>query len=132
MNQSGIRPIGNRVLIRPDEVEKVTAGGIVIPDTIGDTHALAQSIGVLVDKGPDAWVDYVERDSQGQIVRYGDSKGRTPQLGDRVAFEKYGGIQMPGLDGNQYRLIRAEGISAVVEEGVDFTDLHARKPVHKE
>lgn len=131
MNKSGIQPIGDRVLIRPDDIEKVTEGGIVIPETVGEHHALAQSIGILVDKGPDAWVDFVEKDSEGKVVRKGGSLGRVPEIGQRVAFEKYGGLQMPGEDGAQYRLLRASGVSAIVSPNVDFTDLATRKPFHR-
>ena len=128
MNPSGIHPKGDRVLIRPIDIETVTEGGIVIPDTVGDLHAMAQSIGIFIEAGPDAWIEYVERDGEGRIVKILGFKEPFARPGDRVAFAKYGGLQVEGKDGKTYRLMNDRDVTAVVDEGVDFTDLKARKP----
>jgi co-chaperonin GroES (HSP10) len=113
-NESGIHPSLDRVLIRPDEIERRTEGGIIIPETVGELHAMAQSIGTFVDAGPDAYSDY---------------HGPAAKPGDRVAFAKYGGLQVEGKDGKVYRLMNDIDVTAVVEEGVNFTDLKSRKPL---
>lgn len=115
-NKSGIYPSLDRVLIKPEEIEKVTPGGIVIPDTIEERHAMAQSIGTLVAVGPDAWSDY---------------KGPAAKIGDRVIFAKYGGVAMNGSDGKPYRLMNDLDVTATCDEGVEFTDLKSRKPFHE-
>lgn len=128
MNKSGIHPSGDRVLIRPDEIEEVTAGGIVIPGTVGELHAMAQSIGTFIEAGPDAYIDHVEKDAEGRITKIVGYKGHFAKPGDRIAFAKYGGIQVIGKDSVSYRVMNDVDVTAVVEEGVDFTDLKARQP----
>lgn len=116
MNESGIHPSLDRVLIKPDDIEEKTDGGIIIPGNVGELHAMAQSIGTFVEAGPDAYSDY---------------KGPAAKPGDRVAFAKYGGLQVEGKDGKLYRLMNDIDVTAVVEEGVSFTDLKSRKSVHE-
>lgn len=130
-NQSGIHPCGDRVLIKPDDIEEKTEGGIIIPGTVSELHAMAQSIGTFVAAGPDAYIDSVSRDSEGRVVeRRGFSRPfATP--GDRVAFAKYGGLQVTGKDGQVYRLMNDVDITAVVEPGVNFTDLKSRQAFHR-
>lgn len=127
-NKSGIYPLGDRVLIKPDEVEKTSPGGIIIVDP-EERHAMAQSIGVVVAVGPDCWIDHVERGSSGtKTVGF---SGPFAQPGDRVCFAKYGGLQVPGKDGHQYRIMNDVDITAKVDEEVSFTDFKPRTAFHK-
>lgn len=127
-NKSGIHPCGDRVLIKPDEIEEKTEGGIIIPNTVSELHAMAQSIGTFVAAGPDAYTDSVVRDRQGQVIERRGFSQSFAKPGDRVAFAKYGGLQVTGKDGQTYRLMNDVDITAVVEEGVNFTDLKSRQP----
>lgn len=131
MNKSGIHPSGDRVLIKPDEIEEITPGGIIIPDTVGELHAMAQSIGTFIESGPDAYVDHVEKDAEGRITKIVGYKTHFAKPGDRVAFAKYGGLQVTGKDGQVYRIMNDVDVTAVVEDGVDFTDLKSRKSFHE-
>jgi chaperonin GroES len=130
-NESGIHPCGDRVLIKPDEIEEVTAGGIIIPGNVGEQHAMAQSIGTFVASGPDAYLDYIEKDAEGRVIGKRGFSRPFAIPGDRVAFAKYGGLQVEGKDGKAYRLMNDVDVTAVVEPGVNFTDLKSRKPVHE-
>lgn len=125
MNESGIYPMGDRVLIRPDEVKY--EGTIVIPETEQEKYANAQSIGVLIAVGPDAWIDHVDRDKDGQIKTVRGFKSHFAKPGDRIAFAKYGGIQMKGKDGVDYRLMNDTDVTAKVDKEIDATNLVARK-----
>lgn len=127
-NTSGIYPLGDRVLIRPDEIEKTSPGGIIIVDP-EERHAMAQSIGTVVAVGPDCWVDHVERGPVG-VTTVGFS-GPFAKPGDRVCFAKYGGLQVPGKDGQPYRIMNDVDITARVDEDVDFTDFKPRTAFHK-
>lgn len=134
MNSSGINPSGNRVVVKPDDVERVTPGGIIIPDTEADKHALAQSTGRLVAAGPDAWKEetrVVERliDNEWKVVERHTSGYSEPfaEVGDRVAFARYAGLQVQGDDGEVYRILNDLDITARVSDEVSFTDLKARK-----
>lgn len=130
MNKSGIHPVLDRVLIKPDEIEEKTEGGIIIPESVGQLHAMAQSIGTFIEAGPDAYCHYVERDSEDHIVKRRGYSQPAAKPGDRVAFAKYGGLQVTGKDNQVYRLMNDEDVTAIVEDGVSFTDLKSRKPLH--
>lgn len=127
-NKSGIYPLGDRVLIKPDEIEKTSPGGIIIVDP-EERHAMAQSIGTVVAVGPDCWVDHVERGPEG--VKTVGFSGPFAQPGDRVCFAKYGGLQVPGKDGLPYRIMNDVDITARVDDDVDFTDFKPRTAFHQ-
>jgi hypothetical protein len=46
------------VVVQPDEVERVSEGGIIIPEADAEKHQMAQSTGTLVAMGPDAFKEY--------------------------------------------------------------------------
>ncbi len=133
-SKSGISPSGNRVVVKPDVIEEVTKGGIIIADSIKDQHQQAQATGTLVSVGPDAWkhlteevyrlidghMKLVERRVKGYSCAFAD-------VGDRVAFAKYGGLKVEGADGEEYRILNDEDITARVDESVTFTDIKSRK-----
>lgn len=111
MNNSGIHPKGERILIKPEAVEKTSAGGIILVDKSVEQFANAQAFGTLVATGPDAWSDYKEPFAK---------------VGDRVMFAKYGGLQVDGKDGEKYRLANDTDITATVDPEVEF-ELSGRK-----
>jgi len=125
-NESGIYPKGDRILILPDDIDKRKVDSVIeIPEWVEEQHAMAQSIGVLVEAGPDAWTDHIEVGPEG-VTRRG-FLGPFAAPGDRVCFAKYGGIQVEGKDGKLYRIMNDVDITATVDEGVSFTDLKSRK-----
>jgi chaperonin GroES len=131
---TGIWPSGNRVVVQPDEVERVTEGGIIIPDADAQKHQMAQSTGTLVAIGPDAFKEYTsitERFMDNKWVPFERTvTGFTEnfaEVGDRVAFAKYGGLVVVGEDGQEYRLMNDMDITARVSSKVNFTDIHSRK-----
>ncbi len=135
-NMSGVSPKGDRVVVMPDIIEEVTAGGIIIPETERTKHQLAQATGVLVATGADAWVHTVtvtERLIDGvwkevERTRTGFSEPFA-KVGDRVCFAKYNGIQFDGNDGHKYRLLNDQDITAVASDEVDFSDMRSRAPL---
>ncbi len=54
VNKSGITPILDRVIVKPDVIKEET-GSIYIPKQVRDKHAMAQTIGTFIAAGPDAW-----------------------------------------------------------------------------
>lgn len=116
MNSSGIHPQGDRILIKPEEVEEVSEGGIIIIDEAREKYGMAQVFGRLVSVGPDAWSDY---------------QGPFAEVGDRVMFAKYGGLQVVGKDGEMYRLSNDTDITAKVDDEVKSVDLRGRESLRK-
>ena len=136
MNKTGISPSGNRVVVRPDEIEKVTEGGIIIAETIAERHEVAQATGTLIAVGPDAWKHITRKtyeNIEGKLrLKEIETTGYSEpfaEVGERVAFAKYGGLRVQGADGYTYRILNDEDITARVSEDVSFTDIQSRKRV---
>jgi len=94
---SKMRPIGDRVVVKPAAKEEVTKSGIVIPDTAKEKPQEGTVIAVggvrLLDNGDRAPIDLRE--------------------GDRVLFAKYGGTEFK-LDGEEYLVLKENDILAVI------------------
>jgi len=89
-----IKPLGDRVLVKPFEEEKVTESGIIMPDT--------------VDK---------EKKAEGVVVALGSGeelKKLDLKIGDKVLFEKWGGEDVKS-DGLNYKILPFDKMLAVVE-----------------
>ena len=136
MNNSGVTPKGDRVLVMPDVIEEKTQGGIIIPEKDRDKHQAAQMAGILVAVGPDAWIHtttVTQRilDGQLRVVEKKTTGYSEPfaEVGDRVCFAQYNGRNFEGADGNQYRLLNDEDITGTVSESIDFTEMRSRDPL---
>ena len=136
MNKSGVTPKGDRVLVKPDVIEEMTEGGIILPSQELGKHQAAQMAGVLVSAGPDAWIDRVTTvkrliDGQLKVVeeRTTGYSGPFAKVGDRVCFAQYNGRNFVGEDGVEYRLLNDEDITGTVSAGVDFTEMRSRDPL---
>jgi len=104
LNKSGIRPFQFKVLILPDETQKVTKGGIILVDDVHDQERRGQIIGTIIDVSPaafsyHAWPAWVV----------------LPKPGDRVYFARHSGSTIPGKDGVDYRMVNDQDIGAVIE-----------------
>ena len=92
-----IRPLQDRLLLRPSEAEEKTSGGIIIPDTAK------------------------EKPQQGTVVAAGKGKVRddgriTPldvKVGDRVLYGKYSGTEVE-VAGEKHVILREEDVLAVL------------------
>jgi chaperonin GroES len=73
-----LRPLGDRVVVKPLEEEERTRGGIVLPDTAKEKPQHGEVLAV----GPGEW------DKEGQKRLPLDVK-----VGDRVLFAKYSGTE---------------------------------------
>jgi chaperonin GroES len=92
-----LKPLLDRVLVERVDSEKVTAGGIVIPDTA--TEKADQ--GVVISVGP------------GKYDEHGVLHSVPVQPGDRVLFGRLAG-QTTKVDGKEFLILRADDIFAVV------------------
>lgn len=104
-NSSGIRPLDMRVLVKPDPVEEVTKGGIIIvPDAV-EKEKYATVKATLVAVGVNAWAEAKTHPAF-----------TAPEPGQRVMIAKYGGVVVKGADGEEYRIMNDEDITALLEE----------------
>lgn len=102
-NNSGIIPLEYYVLVKLDVVEEKTKGGILLIAETQERETQAQASGNLVAIGPLAFIYDVDN----SII---------PQLGDKVAFPKYGGQERTGKDGARYRLLKDGDLTAILAE----------------
>lgn len=106
MNNSGIEPLDQRVLVRPDPVEEVTKGGIFLPDSVQEKKKYEVVKATLIAAGMCAWSE--AKAMRGFVA---------PEPGARVIISKYGGALMKGDDGEDYRLMNDEDVAAVMVGG---------------
>jgi chaperonin GroES len=99
-----IKPAGHRVLVKVEEIEEKTKGGILLPKQVADQQTMANIFGTLVAAGPNAWKAF-------------DTGEPWAKVGDRVAFAKYGGFIIEDPETlEQFRLLNDEDITAVIGE----------------
>ena len=96
------RPLHDRVLIRPIEVDQKTAGGIIIPDTAKEKPMQGEIIAV----GPGA------RGEDGAIHPLDVKRG------DRVLFGKWSGTEIK-IDGEDLMILKESDILGVLEGVAD-------------
>lgn len=92
-----IKPLEDRIVVRPVQAEQVTASGLVIPDTAKEKPQEAEVIAV----GPG---------------RIDDNGNRVPvdvAVGDKVIFSKYGGTELK-FGGEEFLVLSARDVLAIV------------------
>ncbi|MCS6858873.1 MAG: co-chaperone GroES [Abditibacteriales bacterium] len=93
-----VRPLADKVLIRPKKEEEKTAGGIVLPDSAKEKP----QEGTVVAVGP------------GRLLDNGNRAEMGVKEGDVVIYSKYGGTEI-SIDGEDYLLMDEGSILAVKE-----------------
>jgi co-chaperonin GroES (HSP10) len=109
VNAAKIRPIGDQILILPDQVEQTTSSGIqIMSDKEMDRLELGQTEGVVVAIAKGL--------TEHEFFSASEVKVSLEfALGDRVIFAKFAGLLMDGADGKRYRLIERKDIKGVFE-----------------
>jgi len=93
-----LRPLEDRVVVKPIEAEERTKSGIVLPDTAKEKPQQGEVIAV----GPGRFED-------GQRVPM------EVKVGDRVIYSKYGGTEVK-IEGEEYIILSSRDILAVIEQ----------------
>ncbi|MEW5922949.1 MAG: co-chaperone GroES [Candidatus Zixiibacteriota bacterium] len=91
-----VKPLADRVLVKPIEAVEVKKGGIIIPDTAKEKP----QEGTIIEVGPG-------RTEDGKVIPVAVKKG------DRVLYGKYSGTEIT-IEGEEYLFIRESDILAVV------------------
>lgn len=92
-----MKPLADRIVIKPSPADEKTKGGIIVPDTAKEKPV----VGEVVAVGPGKVTD--------------DGKTITPEVkvGDRVLYGKYSGTEVT-IEGDEYLIMRESDIFAVV------------------
>jgi chaperonin GroES len=83
-------PLGHRVLIKPDDVEAKSKGGIILPEELKKQEQGAQVVGTVLDIGDTCWLDTPSGEPWCSV-------------GDRVVFAKYSGMKIWNPVEGKYR-----------------------------
>jgi chaperonin GroES len=100
MGDFRIRPLGDRVVIKPVEREEKTKGGIFLPDTASKERPMEGTV-LAVGEG--------RRDDNGKLVPM------SVKAGDRVLFAKYSGTEYK-VDDVEYLIMAEKDILGVIVE----------------
>jgi len=88
-----MRPINDRVVIKPAAAEEKTVGGIIVPDTAK------------------------EKPQRGEVVAVGpgkDDNAMTVKVGDVVLYGKYAGQEI-AHEGNDYLIMREDDVLLILD-----------------
>jgi chaperonin GroES len=94
-----LRPLGDRLVLKPTPREEVTKSGIVLPDTAKEKPQEGEVLAV----GP------------GKILDDGSRGAMDVQVGQRVLYAKYAGTEFK-VDGDELLIISEKDILAIVED----------------
>ncbi|HQY50592.1 MAG TPA: co-chaperone GroES [Thermomonas sp.] len=94
---SNIKPLHDRVVIKRMEEEKLSAGGIVIPDSATEKPIKGEVIAV----------------GTGKMLDNGQVRAPQVKVGDKVLFGKYSGTEVK-LDGVELLVVKEDDLFAVL------------------
>ena len=92
-----IKPLEDRLVVKPLDAEQTTTSGLVIPDTAKEKPQEGEVLAV----GP------------GRIDDKGNRVPLDVQVGDRVIYSKYGGTEIKH-GGQEFLILSARDVLAVV------------------
>jgi chaperonin GroES len=92
-----IKPLSDRVVVKPQEAEEKTASGIILPDTAKEKP----QTGTIVAIG------------SGKISDAGETMKMTVKKGDTVLYGKYSGTEIT-IEGDEVLIMRESDILAIV------------------
>ncbi len=92
-----IKPLADRVVIKPSPAEDRTKGGLILPDTAKEKPVVGQVVAV----GP------------GKFTEEGKKINLEVKVGDKVLYGKYSGTEV-NVEGEEYLIMREADIFAIV------------------
>ena len=92
-----VRPLADRVIVKPIDASETKKGGIIIPDTAKEKPQEGQVVALGTGK----------RDDDGKVIPF------TVKKGDKVLISKYGGTEIK-IDGDMYLIMREDDILGII------------------
>jgi chaperonin GroES len=92
-----VKPLADRILVKPLEAEEKTKGGIIIPDNAKEKPQKGEVMAV----GP------------GKIADNGQKIVMELKKGDKVLYGKYSGTEVT-VDGQEYLIVKESDVLAVI------------------
>ena len=92
-----IKPLADRVVIKPSPADEKSRGGIILPDTAKEKPV----VGEVVAVGP------------GKVAEDGKTVKPEVKVGDKVLYGKYSGTEVT-IEGEEFLIMREADIFAIV------------------
>ena len=92
-----MKPLGDRILVKPIEMEEKTAGGLVVPDSAQEKPQKGEVIAV----------------GRGKLTDEGEIEALEIKKGDKVLFGKYAGTEI-NHKGVDYVIMREDDVLAII------------------
>jgi chaperonin GroES len=92
-----IKPLADRVVVKPAPAEEKTKGGIILPDTAKEKPVQGEVVAI----GP------------GRVSDDGKKIPMEVKKGDKVLYGKYSGTEVT-IDGEEYLIMRESDLFAIV------------------
>ena len=94
-----LKPLGDRIVVKPLEAETKTKGGIVLPDTAKEKPQEGKVVAV----------------GKGKVLDNGSVQAPEVKVGDKVLYGKYSGNEITTKDGDELLIMREEDILAIIK-----------------
>ena len=94
-----IKPLGDRIVIKPLEAEAKTKGGILLPDTAKEKPQEGKVVAI----------------GKGKVLENGTTQAPEVKVGDKVLYGKYSGNEITTKDGEELLIMREEDILAIIK-----------------
>ena len=91
-----LKPLGERVIVKPEPEEEKTKSGIVLPESAKEKPQEGTVIAV----------------GEGRVLDSGQKVPVGVKVGDKVIYSKYGGTEVK-IDGEEYIILNERDILAV-------------------
>ena len=92
-----LEPVGDKIIVRRDDAEEATAGGVVLPDAARDAPHRGRVLSV----------------GDGKLLASGLRQHHQVGEGDRILYSKYAGTEVR-INGSEYLILSEDDVLAVV------------------
>ena len=93
-----IRPLDDRIVVKPLEADEKTSGGILLPDSAKEKPQRATVMAV----------------GDGRLTDKGERVALSVQVGDQILFGKYAGTEIK-WNGEEFKILRENEVLAVID-----------------
>ena len=93
-----VKPLNDRILVKPTEQEEEQIGGIIIPDTAKEKPQEGEVVAV----GP------------GKLLESGERQALSVAVGNKILYGKYSSTEIK-YGGEEYLIMREDDILAIIE-----------------
>ncbi|MFO7525800.1 MAG: co-chaperone GroES [Ignavibacteriaceae bacterium] len=97
MSKINLKPLADRIVVKPSEAEEKTAGGIILPDTAKEKPVE----GTIIAAGPGKVAD------DGKVIKM------EVKVGDKVLYGKYSGTEVT-INGEEYLIMRESDVFGIL------------------